>query len=81
MNTTQQTRKTIRRTFPTITAAALLVALVALPAAAHQDPGPAPLAPPATYFCAIQRVDTQFVGCDNLTGNGVPAPAWVGEVT
>ena len=75
MNTIQQTR----RTLPMIAATALLVALGTLPAAARQDPGPAPDEPTATYFCAIQRVDTQFVGCDNLTGNGVPAPAWVDE--
>jgi hypothetical protein len=24
-------------------------------------------------------VGTQFVACDELTGNGVPAPAWVDE--
>ena len=75
MNTIQQTR----RTLPMIAATALLVALGTLPAAARQDPGPASDEPTATYFCAIQRVGTQFVGCDNLTGNGVPAPAWVDE--
>jgi hypothetical protein len=75
VNTIQQTR----RILPMITATALLVALGTVPAAARQDPGPAPVEPAATYFCAIQRVDTQFVGCDNLTGNGVPAPAWVDE--
>ena len=89
MNATQNTtsathRNTASRTrrgLPTIATAALLVALGSLPAAARQDPGP--IIPEhqatSTYFCAIQRVDTQFVGCDNLTGNGVPAPAWVSK--
>jgi hypothetical protein len=71
-----------RRVLPAIGAAALLVALGSLPAAARQDPGPivpGNQATTVTYLCALQRVDTQFVRCDNLTGNGVPAPAWVDE--
>lgn len=62
-----------------LTVTALTAVLGALPAAARQDAGPATGHPAAPYRCAIQRVDTQFVGCDNLTGNGVPAPAWVDE--
>ncbi len=27
--------------------------------------------------CRLTRVGTQFVRCDNLTGNAVPAPRWV----
>ena len=84
MNTTQP-RPQHRPQHPTTAVAAILtatlLALVAgtLPAQARQDPGPAAEPVPTTYFCAPQRVGTQFVGCDNLTGNGVPAPAWVDE--
>ena len=60
----------------------VVIALSALPAAARQDPGRIePPAPPTTavHFCPLERVGTQFVACDNLTGNGVPAPRWVHE--
>jgi hypothetical protein len=87
VNTTQNTASTIltttaraRRAIPAVAAAALVVALGTVPAAARQDPRtgfPENQATSTTYFCAPQRVDTQLVGCDNLTGNGVPAPAWV----
>jgi peptidoglycan/LPS O-acetylase OafA/YrhL len=81
-STLHNTAKRARRVFPAIATAALLVALGSLPAAARQDPGPIVpehQATTAPYSCAIQRVGTQFVRCDNLTGNGVPAPAWVDE--
>jgi hypothetical protein len=29
--------------------------------------------------CRLQRVETQYVRCDDNTGNGVPAPAWIPE--
>ena len=29
--------------------------------------------------CPLERVGTQFVRCDNLTGNGVPAPLFIPE--
>ena len=49
------------------------------PAAARQDAGP-----PVTHVrhdggCLLERVGTQYVRCDDNTGNGVPAPAWVPE--
>jgi len=68
-----------RRVLPIIATTILAVGLGALPAAARQDQGTAEPAAPATYFCTAQRVGSQFVACDNLTGNGVPAPAWVEE--
>lgn len=78
---TDRTVTSTRRAVRVITATAVVVALSALPAAARQDPGridpPSPST--ATYFCAPQRVGTQFVACDNLTGNGVPAPGWMRE--
>jgi hypothetical protein len=30
-------------------------------------------------LCFLTRIGTQFVRCDNLTGAGAPAPAWVPE--
>lgn len=30
-------------------------------------------------YCSLQRVGTQYVRCDDNTGNGVPAPAWIPE--
>jgi hypothetical protein len=31
-----------------------------------------------TYVdCPLQRIDTQLVRCDNLTGAGVSAPFWI----
>ncbi len=31
------------------------------------------------HTCWLARVGTQFVRCDNLTGNAVQAPSWVPE--
>ena len=68
-----------RRVLSALTVTALAIALTALPAAARPESGPSTGPQQDPYRCALQRVDTQFVGCDNLTGNGVPAPAWVDE--
>ena len=74
MNRTQH-----RRLIPlSILTLLVVVATGALPAAARQDSGPAHLGT-NPYSCQLQRVGTQYVACDNLTGNGVPAPAWVDE--
>lgn len=33
-----------------------------------------------TYVdCPLERIDTQLVRCDNLTGDGVSAPFWILE--
>ena len=78
--TTIQTRSDHqnRHAAAALVTAVLLLALGTAPAAARQDPGTAELVVEQT-FCAIQRVGTQYTACDNLTGNGVPAPAWVDE--
>jgi hypothetical protein len=64
----------------TALSAILLIGLGALPASARQDPG-SPVGPSASadgsQNCSLTRVGTQFVRCDNLTGNGVAAPAWI----
>jgi hypothetical protein len=39
------------------------------PAAVVSDPG----------LCPLTRVGDQFTRCDDLTGAGVPAPAWIPE--
>ncbi len=31
--------------------------------------------------CRLERVGTQLVHCDNLTGAGVQAPTWIPEAT
>jgi hypothetical protein len=66
------------------------------PASARQDPGTPPggrqVAPNARAIpsmaelraglrCPLRRVGTQYVRCDNLTGAGAKAPAWVPELT
>jgi hypothetical protein len=36
--------------------------------------------PLTTYVdCPLERIDTQLVRCDNLTGGGVSAPFWIPE--
>ena len=65
------------------TATALLLGAVlttaAVPAAARPEAGPALEREPTSTSCPLERVGTQFVKCDDLTGNGVSAPGWVPE--
>jgi hypothetical protein len=68
-----------RRGLPVIATTILAIGLGALPASARQDQGATESTATTTSFCALQRVGTQFVACAELTGNGVPAPAWVDE--
>jgi hypothetical protein len=75
----KRTQHQHHRGLPALATTILVIGLGALPAAARQDQGTVEPTTAATYFCALQRVDTQFVACDELTGNGVPAPAWVDE--
>jgi hypothetical protein len=30
-------------------------------------------------YCPLERIGSQLVRCDNLTGPGVPAPYWIPE--
>ena len=51
-----------------------------LPVATASPPDP----PQDTFSsrrCPLQRIDTQLVRCDNLTGGGVQAPSWIPELT
>jgi len=71
-----------RRGVATIFAITLFAASQAAPAAARPDPGPTPRPEPAVsdpMGCPLERVGTQFVRCDLLTGAGVPAPDWIPE--
>lgn len=71
----------IRRAWGAVATATFIVAVAAMPAGARQDPGQSDPPGPAAgvHFCPLERVDTQYVACDNQTGNGVPAPSWVHE--
>ena len=57
----------------------LLIGTMASSASARPDPGGpvTPAASPVDHRCGLARIGSQFVRCDNLTGNGVHAPAWV----
>jgi hypothetical protein len=61
------------------TAVLTALALGAGPAAARQDAGPATAGVGNVGGCSLERIGTQYVRCDDNTGNGVPAPAWVPE--
>ena len=71
---------TNRRTIIITTALAGLLVLGcgSLPATARQDAGPVVVHTiPDDGHCSLARVGTQFVKCDDLTGNGVSAPSWI----
>ena len=63
----------------TTTAALVAVALGAGPAAARPEAGPHVTRVGHAGECLLARVGAQYIRCDNNTGNGVPAPAWVPE--
>jgi hypothetical protein len=77
MNRTQL----LARCAATATAVTLLAGLAAIPAAARPDPGePIPIRFSSYENCPLNRIDTQLVRCDNLTGAGVTASASVPEL-
>lgn len=57
----------------------VLIGLGAVPSAARPDPGLSAIhaAVEARNGRPLERVAQQFVRCDDLTGNGVPAPPWI----
>ena len=57
----------------------LALGLGAWPAAARPDAGPTATRAVPAGECLLERVSTQYVRCDDNTGNGVPAPAWIPE--
>jgi hypothetical protein len=62
-------------------AATIIAGLTATPAAARPDPGDLNSPRFSSYdSCELNRIGTQLVRCDNLTGGGVAAPLWVPEL-
>jgi hypothetical protein len=63
-------------------AVTIIAGLAATPAAARPDPGePIPIRFSSYANCPLNRIDTQLVRCDNLTGAGVAAPAYIPELS
>ncbi|KGN42891.1 hypothetical protein [Knoellia aerolata] len=81
MNRTAPLPQRILASVATAATAVLLVVAGAVPASARPDPGETRVIPVGTSTppCPLERVGAQYVRCDDLTGNGVPAPAWVAE--
>ena len=67
----------IARALAPTAAALVLISLGATPSSARSDVGTRLPTTKHAGACQLQRVETQFVRCDNLTGNGVAAPAWI----
>ncbi|MCP2031028.1 hypothetical protein L1277_001119 [Okibacterium sp. HSC-33S16] len=65
----------------TAAAGALLVgagvAALSTGAAASAPPSPSTFTVNVSTSCSLQRIGDQFVKCDNLTGAGVRAPAFI----
>lgn len=62
----------------TAAAAALTIAgLSAAPSTARPDPGLRPASVSSENQRLLERVAQQYIRCDDLTGNGVPAPDWI----
>lgn len=76
-------QSTARRVTAGLVASAAATVLTLLanagPAQARQDQGPDATVRGHVGACLLERVDTQFVRCDDLTGNGVPAAAFIPE--
>jgi hypothetical protein len=76
MNTT----RLVARCSAAAAAVTLTAGLTAIPVTARPYPGePIPVRFSSYDNCLLTRIDTQLVRCDNLTGAGVQAPAWVPE--
>ena len=78
----QQHRHHLTRGVALATTAALTALALgtgAGPAAARPDAGPPAPRVGHPGECLLQRVGTEYVRCDDNTGNGVPAPGWVPE--
>lgn len=66
-----------------IAAVAILLATASSASAAPApSPSPSAVVPVVDQLdCLLQRIGTQFVRCDKLTGAGKAAPEWVPEQT
>lgn len=70
------------RTHRLLAAASVPLAIMGFGASsstALPDPGPpaAAIYVRSDHGCLLERVGQQFTRCDDLTGNGVPAPPWI----
>lgn len=77
MQTTHRARRSAG-----IAVAALLVALAApAPVFSVQDPGTSGGVGPShtDMHCPLNRIGTELVRCDALTGAGTNAPSWIPE--
>ena len=74
-------RRTLIHSGTAIAAATLMLAGVIPASAACPDPETLPRSSRTATVsaCLLERIGTQFVLCDNLTGNGVRAPSWIPE--
>lgn len=80
MASTSEHRHHALRAAAAVAAALVVTGLAAAPSSARQDPGNPVVAEVRDgNHCPLQRVGTQFVRCDDLTGNGVRAPGYVPE--
>jgi hypothetical protein len=62
-------------------AATIIAGLAAIPATARPDPGePIRDRFSSHHSCPPNRVGTQLVRCDDLTGGGVTAPMWIPQL-
>lgn len=60
--------------------AALFPALVLPTLTAQATPDTPQVNYPTIYVdCPLERIGSQLVRCDNLTGGGVVAPSWIPE--
>lgn len=79
MSSTSHNSPHVVRTLAPIAAALVVIAVGATPSSARPESGPPVARVGHAGECLLQRVGTQFVRCDNLTGNGVPAPAHISQ--
>ncbi len=71
-----QTRS-LSRVVASVTVGLVLLGAGVGPAAAAQDPGYPTKGSTPSASCSLERVGTQLVRCDNLTGAGVKAPSYI----
>jgi hypothetical protein len=68
-------KRTISTTFAL--SGLLVLSIGTMPAGANQRPDQPRAQVIDNAPCSLERVGTQYVKCDLLTGSGVPAPEWI----
>ena len=79
MTSTSPLGTRIIRNVAPIAAALIVIGLGATPSLARPDPGNDIDRANHVGERVLERVGTQRIRCDNLTGNGVPAPSYIPE--